>query len=394
MQTLSSQNFKGLSVLVRVDFNVPLSENMRVTDLTRIKSSIPTIKKLISDGAKVVLISHLGRPKSKSDEFSLKHILVDLNRLLGTKVLFANDCFGNVVNEKISGMRNGEVLLLENLRFYKEEEMGDEVFAEKLSLLTDAYVNDAFGTSHRNHASTAVISKFFPKNKYCGFLLEKEISFLDNALNFSGGPKTAIIGGAKVSSKISVIMSLIECVDNLIVAGGMCYTFIKAMGGKIGDSLVEDDRVEEVKRIVEKAKKLNVNLLLPVDSVNGDSFSNSAKINTSKIDSIPEGYIGLDIGDESIKLFCKVIKASKMIIWNGPMGVFEMSSFEKGTKSISQAVYDCTNNGGFSLVGGGDSVAAIKKFGIKEGVSYISTGGGAMLKYLEGKDLPGIKALD
>ncbi len=339
-------------------------------------------------------MSHLGRPKSKSDEFSLKHILVDLNRLLGTKVLFANDCFGNVVNEKISGMRNGEVLLLENLRFYKEEEMGDEVFAEKLSLLTDAYVNDAFGTSHRNHASTAVISKFFPKNKYCGFLLEKEISFLDNALNFSGGPKTAIIGGAKVSSKISVIMSLIECVDNLIVGGGMCYTFIKAMGGKIGDSLVEDDRVEEVKRIIEKAKKLNVNLLLPVDSVNGDSFSNIAKINTSKIDSIPEGYMGLDIGDESIKLFCKVIKASKMIIWNGPMGVFEMSSFEKGTKSISQAVYDCTNNGGFSLVGGGDSVAAIKKFGIKEGVSYISTGGGAMLKYLEGKDLPGIKALD
>ena len=394
MQTLSSQNFKGLSVLVRVDFNVPLSENMRVTDLTRIKSSIPTIKKLISDGAKVVLMSHLGRPKSKSDEFSLKHILVDLNRLLGTKVLFANDCFGNVVNEKISGMRNGEVLLLENLRFYKEEEMGDEVFAEKLSLLSDVYVNDAFGTSHRNHASTAVISKFFPKNKYCGFLLEKEISFLDNALNFSGGPKTAIIGGAKVSSKISVIMSLIECVDNLIVGGGMCYTFIKAMGGKIGDSLIEDDRVEEVKRIVEEAKKLNVNLLLPVDSVNGDSFSNIAKINTSKIDSIPEGYMGLDIGDESIKLFCKVIKASKMIIWNGPMGVFEMSSFEKGTKSISEAVYDCTNNGGFSLVGGGDSVAAIKKFGIKEGVSYISTGGGAMLKYLEGKDLPGIKALD
>ena len=361
MQTLSSQNFKGLSVLVRVDFNVPLSENMRVTDLTRIKSSIPTIKKLISDGAKVVLMSHLGRPKSKSDEFSLKHILVDLNRLLGTKVLFANDCFGNVVNEKISGMRNGEVLLLENLRFYKEEEMGDEVFAEKLSLLTDAYVNDAFGTSHRNHASTAVISKFFPKNKYCGFLLEKEISFLDNALNFSGSPKTAIIGGAKVSSKISVIMSLIECVDNLIVGGGMCYTFIKAMGGKIGDSLVEDDRVEEVKRIIEKAKKLNVNLLLPVDSVNGDSFSDSAKINTSKIDSIPEGYMGLDIGDESIKLFCKVIKSSKMIIWNGPMGVFENDAYSNGTRSIAENLSTIAENGVSVIAGGGDTLAAIKK---------------------------------
>ena len=393
MKNLTEQNFKGKTVIVRVDFNVPLDDKFNITDDSRITAALPTIKQLLNDNAKVVLISHLGRPKGIEGKFSLNHIVSHLEKLVGVKVSFSENCIGETAKNAVENMNFGEVLLLENLRFHKEEKEGNINFAKQLSELADVYVNDAFGTAHRAHSSTSVISKFFTEEKYFGLLLKKEISSLEQALTNAKKPFTAIIGGAKISGKIDVITSLLSKVDNLIIGGGMAYTFAKAMGGNIGNSLVENDKVDLAKNILKKTKEMKVNLLLPVDSVNADDFNNNAKINTSEITNVPDGFMGLDIGEKSIQLFSETIENSKTIIWNGPMGVFEMSNFENGTKKIGEAICRSTKNGAFSLIGGGDSVAAIKKFNMSEKVSYISTGGGAMLEYLEGKELPGVKAI-
>jgi len=379
--------------MVRVDFNVPLDENFNITDNSRISAALPTINKLISDGAKVILMSHLGRPKGEEEKFSLKHIVNNLSELLNIPVSFSENCIGEKTKREVKNLQNGEVLLLENLRFHPEEKKGDLKFSEQLSELADVYVNDAFGTAHRAHSSTAIIAQFFPNNKYFGLLLKNEIDSLEKALRDPKKPFTAIIGGAKISGKIDVITSLLNKVDNLIIGGGMAYTFAKAMGGNIGNSLVENDKVDLAKSIIKKAKEVGVNLLLPTDSVNADDFNNNANIITSEITNVPNGLMGLDIGEESIQLFSDVIQNSKTIIWNGPMGVFEMSNFEKGTKMIGEAICKSTQNGAFSLIGGGDSVSAIKKFKMEDKVSYISTGGGAMLEYLEGKELPGVMAI-
>ena len=389
------QNIKTFNkrVLIRVDFNVPLDKNQKITDTSRIQAAIPTIQKIIVGGGIAILISHLGRPKTKDLNLSLKPIAEKLSELLNQKVFFSKDCVGEKVLSDIKKLNSSEVILLENLRYYKEEEQGDVVFSEKLSKLADIYINDAFGTAHRAHASTSVITRFFKKTCFCGLLLEKEISNLNLVLKNPERPFTAIVGGAKISGKIEIILSLLEKIDKIIIGGGMAYTFIKAMGGNIGRSIVEENKLVLAQKIIEIAKEKKVELILPVDSINSTSFSNKAKASCSNIYKIPKDKMGLDIGKESILLFEKHILKSKTILWNGPMGVFEFSNFSNGTKSIGKAICTSTLKGAFSLIGGGDSIAASKLFGLSEGVSYISTGGGAMLEYIEGKELPGIKAL-
>ena len=394
MKNISDISLEGKQVLIRVDFNVPLDEHFNITDDSRMQAALPTIKKVIAEGGKAIVMSHLGRPKNGFEEkFSLKHIVKHLSDLLETTVSFSGDCMGENTIADVKKMENGDVLVLENLRFYSEEKEGDANFSKQLAKLGDVYVNDAFGTAHRAHASTAVIADYFPNNKYFGLLLSNEISSLETALKNPKRPFTAIIGGAKITGKIDVITSLFDKVDNLIIGGGMAYTFAKAMGGNIGNSLVENDKVALAKSLIADAKEKGVQLLLPSDSVNADDFNNNATIQHSEITNIPEGFIGLDIGSDSINCFYEVILNSKTIIWNGPMGVFEMENFSNGTKKIGAAICKATKNGAFSLVGGGDSVAAVKQFGFADKVSYISTGGGAMLEYLEGKELPGVVAI-
>jgi len=394
MEKLTAVSFKGKRVLIRIDFNVPLDANFKITDNSRILGAIPTIKMVIAGGGKVILISHLGRPKNGPENcFSLKHLVNHLSKVLEVDVAFANNCIGETAETAINNLEEGGVLLLENLRFHSEEKMGDTVFAKQLANLADIYINDAFGTAHRAHASTSVIAQFFPESKYFGLLLEKEISNLEVILENPQKPFTAIIGGAKITEKIDVIMALLDKVDNLIIGGGMAYTIAKAMGGNIGNSLVEEEKISLAKQLIELAKSKGVNLYLPSDSVNANKFDNNAETNTSEITNIPNGFMGLDIGQESIAKFSEIIEHSKTIIWNGPMGVFEMPNFEKGTREIANAICKVTEKGAYSLVGGGDSVAAIKQFGLADKVSYLSTGGGAMLAFLEGKPLPGIEAI-
>jgi len=394
MLNIDTADFKGKKVLIRVDFNVPLNDKLEVTDDTRIRAAVPTIKKVLGEGGSIILMSHLGRPKSgPEDKFSLKHIIKKTEELLGTTVKFADDSIGTSAENAVSELKAGEVLLLENLRFHKEEEKGDKAFAKKLASLGDIYINDAFGTAHREHASTAVIAEFFPEQKLFGYLMQNEIEAVDKVLHSSEKPFTAIMGGAKVSSKISIIENVLEKVDHLIVGGGMIFTFIKAQGGKIGSSLVEEDKLEMAKDLIKKAKEKGVRLHLPIDAVIADKFADDASTKIVAADQIPDGWMGLDIGPETIKLFSEVIKNSKTILWNGPMGVFEMPSFEKGTREIANAIVEATKAGSFSLVGGGDSVAAVNQFGIADKVSYVSTGGGALLEYMEGIELPGVKAI-
>lgn len=396
MSRFSDYNFAGKKALIRVDFNVPLDENYAITDDTRIKAAIPTIKKILADGGAVILMSHFGRPKSGPEEkYSLKHILSHLNKLLGTKVDFANDCIGEEAVQKASSLKPGEVLLLENLRFHKEEEKGEEGFAEKLSRLGDVYVNDAFGTAHRAHASTAVIAKFFPiENRMFGFVMEGEVESAKKVLESNEKPFTAIIGGAKVSDKILIIENLLNRATDIIIGGGMAYTFFKAMGGEVGNSLVEEERISTAKELLDKAAAKGVCIHLPPDSLIADKFSEDADISTCLSNTIPEGWMGLDIGNLACESFTKVIHDSKIILWNGPMGVFEMEKFQHGTKCVAKAVAEATEKGAFSLVGGGDSVSAVNQFGFSDQVSYVSTGGGAMLEFFEGKQLPGIAAIN
>ncbi|MES2110065.1 MAG: phosphoglycerate kinase [Bacteroidota bacterium] len=395
MKTVDQISFSAKKALIRVDFNVPLDENYNITDDNRMTAALPTIKKILNDGGAVVLMSHLGRPKGGPEEkYSLKHLIPHLSDLLGQQVQFADDCIGAAAAEKAKALGKGEVLLLENLRFYKEEEKGDKDFAEKLSKLGDIYVNDAFGTAHRAHASTAVIAQFFPTAKCFGYLMAAELQNAEKVLNGAAKPFTAIMGGSKVSDKIELIEKLLDKVDNLIIGGGMAYTFAKADGGAIGKSLVEADKLDLALSLVEKAKQKGVNLLLPVDNVIADKFANDAKTGIAVTGEIPDEWEGLDIGPETVKLFSKVIEESKTILWNGPMGVFEMDTFMVGTKGVADAVAKATDNGAFSLIGGGDSAAAVAKFGMTEDVSYVSTGGGALLEYMEGKELPGVKAIN
>ncbi len=395
MKTLKDLNFKNKKTLIRVDFNVPLNDALQVTDNTRIQAAKPTIEKILNDGGSVILMSHLGRPKGKDDKFSLRHIVPEVEKVLGRKVRFVDDCTGEKVKKAVAGLKPGEVLLLENLRFYPGEKQGDENFAKALADIgADYYINDAFGTAHRAHASTAVIARFFDKeHKAPGLLLEKEITSIRKALDEGQKPVTAIIGGAKVSSKIGVIENLLNKVDNLIIVGGMTFTFLKALGNKTGNSLVEDDKLELAKRILEEAKAKGVKIILPVDVVIADKFSNDAQTKIVDAQNIPDGWQGLDIGPETRKLIDKIIQNSKTIIWNGPAGVFEFDNFAKGTEQIGLSIGKASGNGAYSLVGGGDSVAAVKKLRLTDKISYISTGGGALLEMLEGKKLPGIAAL-
>jgi len=394
MQKIANYNFSGKRALVRVDFNVPLNEKFEITDDTRIRAAAPTIQKILSDGGAVVLMSHLGRPKNGPEEkFSLKHIIKRIEEVLGQIILFSDDCVGDDAHKKSSQLKAGEVLLLENLRFHQEEKKGDINFAKALAKHGDVYVNDAFGTAHRAHASTAIIAQFFPNDKMFGYLMEKEIESVSKVMNNSVKPVTAIVGGAKVSSKIIIIKNLLNKVDHLIIGGGMAYTFAKAQGGTVGDSLVEDDYIDTANEILSQAITKNVKVYIPIDSIVADAFSNDANTKLCATDSIPDGYMGLDIGDEAIAENVNCILNSKTILWNGPMGVFEMSKFQKGTEMVAKAVADATQKGAFSLVGGGDSVAAVNKFNLADKVSHVSTGGGAMLEYLEGKELPGIEAV-
>lgn len=402
MSKFSDFNFAGHKALIRVDFNVPLDENFNITDNTRMTATIPTIKKILADGGSVILMSHLGRPKEgPTEKYSLKHLVKPLYELLNadksngdTKVFFADDCIGSQAGLTASMLRPGEVLLLENLRFYKEEEKGDEAFAEKLSKLGDVYVNDAFGTAHRAHASTAVIAKFFAAEKRMfGLVMEGEVRSAEKVLHEAEKPFCAIIGGAKVSDKILIIENLLERATDIIIGGGMAYTFMKARGGKIGSSLCEDDRLQTALEILAKAKQKNVSIHLPEDSVIADKFAADANTEVKPSDAIPDGWMGLDIGPKAVGIFSEIIGKSKTVLWNGPMGVFEMEKFQAGTKAIAEAVAASTANGAFSLVGGGDSVAAVNKFNLADKVSYVSTGGGAMLEYFEGKVLPGIAAV-
>jgi len=389
-----SYNFKNKRALVRVDFNVPLDSNGIVTDDTRIKMVIPTINKIINDGGSVILMSHLGRPKDEPDsKYSLQQILPNLKLLLNQNIIFCDDCISDESKIITSKLNTGDIVLLENLRFYKEEKSGNENFAMDLSKHGDVYVNDAFGTAHRAHASTSVIANFFPNDKMFGFLIENEIKSVDKVLNSKKHPLTAIVGGAKVSSKITIILKFLEKVDHLIIGGGMAYTFIKAQNGSVGKSLVEDEFLNLALDILNEAKKQNVKLHLPVDSLCSKEFSNDSKRYIRPINNIPDNEMGLDIGPETIKQFYNVICSSSLILWNGPMGVFEMSNFQKGTISVANAIVEATENNAFSLVGGGDSVAAINLFNLADKVSHVSTGGGAMLEYLEGKELPGIKSI-
>ena len=395
MSKFSTFPFKGKKALIRVDFNVPLDKEFNITDDTRITAAVPTIKKVLDDGGSVILMSHLGRPKEgPAEKYSLKHILPHLSKLLGTEVQFANDCIGDEAVQKSKDLQPGQVLLLENLRFYKEEEKGDEAFAEKLSKLGDVYINDAFGTAHRAHASTAVIAKFFsPENKMFGLVMEGEVISAEKVLNSSEKPFTAIIGGAKVSDKIMIVENLLERATDIIIGGGMAYTFYKAMGGQVGNSLVEEDKLDTAKELLSKAEAKGVCIHLPDDSIIADRFAADAEVSSSLSNTIPDGWMGLDIGQMACETFTKVILDSKTILWNGPMGVFEMENFQHGTKTIAKAVAEATGKGAYSLVGGGDSVSAVNQFGYADDVSYVSTGGGAMLEYFEGKELPGIAAL-
>ncbi len=394
MKTIDDLNFNGKKALIRVDFNVPLDENFNITDDNRIQGALPTIRKILKDGGSVILMSHLGRPKEgPTDKYSLKHIVKHLSDVLGVDVQFANDCIGAEAVEKAKNLQPGQVLLLENLRFYKEEEKGDREFAKKLADLGDVYVNDAFGTAHRAHASTAIIAEFFPNNKYFGYLMAKEIENAEKVLNKPERPFTAIMGGAKVSDKLELIEALLDKVDNLIIGGGMAYTFVKARGGEIGQSLVQLDKLDLANELVKKADEKGVNLVLPTDAQIADRFANDANVYDGPNDEIPADKQGLDIGPDSSEHFNDVIMASNTLLWNGPMGVFEMDTFAKGTRAVANAVVAATERGAFSLIGGGDSAAAVSKFGMTEHVSYVSTGGGALLEYMEGKTLPGVKAI-
>ena len=395
MKTVENFNFKGEKALIRVDFNVPLNDQFEITDDARIQAALPTIQKILADGGSCILMSHLGRPKNgPEDKFSLKHIIAHLSKLTSTNVKFANDCIGEEAINKAAVLAEGQVLLLENVRFYKEETAGDEAFAEKLSKLGSIYVNDAFGTAHRAHASTTIAAKFFSNDqRMFGYLMGKEVANADKVMNKAAKPFTAIVGGAKVSDKILIIENLINTADNIIIGGGMAYTFFKAKGGSIGNSLVEDDKLDLANEIMAKAIAKGVKILLPEDSIVADNFSNDANTNTAENTSIEDGWMGLDIGPKAVDYFTDTIKNSKTVLWNGPMGVFEMSKFENGTKSVAASLADATSNGAFTLIGGGDSAAAIKKFNYKDQVSYVSTGGGALLEYFEGKELPGIAAI-
>lgn len=394
MKTIDDINFNGKRAIIRVDFNVPLNEKFEITDETRINAAIPTIKKILADGGSVILMSHLGRPKSDPEEkFSLKHLIPTLNQKLNTQLIFAPDCIGDETKELASNLKGGQVMLLENLRFYKEEAKGDVAFAEKLSQLADIYVNDAFGTAHRAHASTTVIAQFFPTTKMFGYVMSGEIASINKVLLDTQKPFTAILGGAKVSDKIGIIENLLEKVDHLIIGGGMMFTFIKAMGGEIGSSLVEKDLINTANNILAKAKQKGVSIHIPSDAIIADNFSNDANRKEVASFEIDEGWMGLDIGPKSRESFKKVILNSATILWNGPMGVFEMENFEAGTKAIAMAIAGATTKGAYTLIGGGDSVAAINKYDLAQSVSYVSTGGGAMLEFMEGKELPGIKAI-
>lgn len=394
MITVDNFNFEGEKVLVRVDFNVPLDAQMNITDDSRITSAIPTLNKILKDGGSVILMSHLGRPKEgPENKFSLQHLLPRLNQLLGLTVKFATDCIGQDATNLAAELLPGEVLLLENLRFYKEETKGDKDFTAKLASLGTFYVNDAFGTAHRAHASTAIIAEFFPGKKAFGYIMAKEVANADKVMRNPQRPLTAIVGGAKVSDKILIVENLMKIADNIIIGGGMAYTFFKADGGQIGNSLCEDERLETCREIVRKAKENGVNIYLPKDSVCADAFSADANTQTCDSFNIPAGWMGLDIAEDAQQTYANVIRNSKTILWNGPMGVFEMEKFSKGTKTVAEAVAEATDNGAFSLIGGGDSAAAVNQFGFNDKVSYVSTGGGALLEYFEGKVLPGIAAI-
>tara|TARA_R110001583_G_scaffold15522_2_gene63902 strand:- start:995 stop:2182 length:1188 start_codon:yes stop_codon:yes gene_type:complete len=393
MKTIQDINFKGKKALIRVDFNVPLDENFNVTDTTRIEAAKPTIIKILEDGGAVILMSHLGRPKGIEAKYSLKHIVDKVSEIIGVNVKFASDCVGEIAEKAASELKMGEVLLLENLRFYAEETKGDEAFSKKLAKLGDVYVNDAFGTAHRAHASTTIVAKFFPDAKCFGALLAQEIISLKKILEEGEKPVLAVLGGSKVSSKITIIENILDKVDHLIIGGGMSFTFIKAQGGKIGNSICEDDKQELALEILKKAKAKGVQIHIPVDVIAADDFSNDANTQVCDIDKIPDGWEGVDAGPKSRELFDKVVNQCKTILWNGPLGVFEMESFAGGTIALGNSIANATKNGTFSLVGGGDSVAAVKQFGFEDKVSYVSTGGGAMLESLEGKTLPGIEAI-
>jgi phosphoglycerate kinase len=395
MKTVDSFNFSGKRALIRVDFNVPLDENFNITDDNRIQGALPTITKILNDGGSVILMSHLGRPKDgPTDKYSLKHIVTYLSNVLNRPVAFADDCIGTSAVEQAAKLQPGNVLLLENLRFYKEEEKGELAFAEKLADLGDVYVNDAFGTAHRAHASTAIIAQYFPQAKYFGYLMAAELENAEKVLNHPERPFTAIMGGAKVSDKILLIEQLLTKVDHLIIGGGMAYTFVKAKGGQIGTSICEDDKLDLANSLLKKAAEKGVKIHLPIDTLVSDTFSNEAATQVCETAAIPTDWMGLDIGPKTAENFAAVIKQSKTLLWNGPMGVFEFETFEKGTKAVALAVVAATQAGAFSLIGGGDSAAAVSKFKLTEEVSYVSTGGGALLEYMEGKELPGVKAIN
>lgn len=393
MKTVNDFNFEGKKALIRVDFNVPLNEELEVTDDSRIRAAKPTIIKILEDGGSCVIMSHLGRPSGNEEKYSLKNIEGTIENVIGVEVKFVSDCNGKEALDAVSELKAGELILLENLRFHKEEKAGDREFAEQLSRYGDVYINDAFGAAHRAHASTTIIADFFPSNKYLGLLFASEIENLNKVMTQGETPVTAIIGGAKVSSKITVIETILDKIDHLIIGGGMAFTFIKAQGGSVGSSLVEEDKKSVALLILKKAKEKNVKVYLPVDVLVADDFSNDANTQISAIDSIPEGWIGLDVGPKTKAIFSEVVLQSKTILWNGPVGVFELPTFATGTIHLGNSIAEATKNGAFSLVGGGDSVAAVKKFEIANKMSYVSTGGGAMLEMLEGKTLPGIEAL-
>ena len=393
MKTLNDFNFNNKKAIIRVDFNVPLDENFKVTDATRIEAAKPTIDKILKDGGSVILMSHLGRPKGVEAKYSLQHIVSKTEEILGQKVHFASDCIGEIAENAAKNLQPGEILLLENLRFYAEEEKGDVDFSKKLASLGDIYVNDAFGTAHRAHASTTIIAQFFQDAKCFGYLLAKEIESIEKVLKNSEKPVVAILGGSKVSSKITVIENILDKVNHMIIGGGMTFTFIKALGGKIGNSICEDDKLELAIEILKQAKEKGVQIHLPVDVIAADAFSNDANTQVVDVKQIPDGWQGLDAGPKSLEIIKRIILDSKTILWNGPLGVFEMESFANGTISLGEFIAESTANGAFSLVGGGDSVAAVKQFGLEPKMSYVSTGGGAMLEMLEGRTLPGIAAI-
>lgn len=394
MKTINDFNFENKKALIRVDFNVPQDDNFRVTDDTRIRAAKPTIDKILRDGGAVVLMSHLGRPKGEfNDKYALKNIAYKISEILGLEIIVAEDIIGDDAKQKVLNLKSGQVLLLENVRFHAEEEKGDKDFAKQLAAFGDVYVNDAFGTAHRAHASTAIIAEFFPENKCFGLLMEQELKAINKVLTEGENPVTAILGGAKVSSKITIINNILPVIDNLIIGGGMTYTFIKAKGGNIGNSLVENDKLDLAKEILTKCEENNVKVYLPIDNVIADDFNNDANSQVTAVGEIPDGWMGMDVAEKTIQQNTEVIKKSKTILWNGPLGVFEMENFANGTIALGDAIAEATANGAFSLVGGGDSVAFVKQFGYENKVSYVSTGGGAMLESLEGKELPGVAAI-